>query len=308
MKYTFVFLAACGAGVHGDPSNVTVVTSGLTQPAWLAQDTTNLYVVEQITAGYQLLRVPKTGGTAQVLASDPVIDAVAADDDGVYWIAFDGHTGVAKGLAHGATMPAILGQSTNFFNGSTLRNMVIDAQAVYFSDEAGSVWRVPRAGGGAVMLGVTDTTVGAVALAPSGVWVSTLHGAKILTPAGPGLELAFGNHPPDALASDGDTLFAMLAGSGLGDGTIIRVSTAEVPQTLTSTLILPTDIVADGGSLYIATANSDSAIRVMPESGGEPLVLADGNQDGRGPGSIVVDADSVYWTETYLGQVRRIAR
>ncbi|MDB4955451.1 MAG: hypothetical protein JWO36_3020 [Myxococcales bacterium] len=307
-QLALLILIGCGSGLRSDPTGVGTVTSGLTDPVWLAQDSSNLYVVEQISTGYKLLRVAKTGGTAQVLATDPVIEAVIADDAGVYWIGFDGSAARVLALAHGATTPVELGRSNNGFNGSTLRNMTIDAQAVYFSDEQGSIWRVPKAGGGAIALGMTDSTAGAIATDSDGVWVSTLHGAKHITTTGVARELAFAQRPPDALASDGNLLFAMCAGSGFADGSIVRVSLTDSPVTLTSTLILPTDIKVADGHLYIATANEDSAIRMLPESGGEPVLLAQAHQDGRGPGALAVDDAFIYWTETYLGEIRKIAR
>jgi hypothetical protein len=283
-------LAACNAGTP------TVVTTALTRPKWLAQDTAFLYAVELGTDVYQLVRVPKRGGTGVVLAHDEIIPAVIADDAGVYWLGFDGLTAHVRTLVPGSATPFDLGQSTS----TTVRNLALDAQAVYFADEAGSVWRAARDGSGASIVDATDTSAGALASGVSGVWVSTLHGAKLLGSP----ELAFAQQAPDVLAVDGDALFALTSGSG-ADGSIVRVSATGSPTTIASTLAMPTTIVARDGELYIATANA-GAVQVLPELGGDAALLAQTHRGG--PGALVVDATAVYWTETDLGEILEVPR
>src|SRR5438874_1761317 len=106
-------LSAC-AGVSSDPSHIETVASGLVAPSWLAQDQDHLYFVDQVTQAYQLLTVPKTGGSADVLATGHVIGALAADDLGVYWLDFDGTATHTWGLPRGAAAPTELAASSGF--------------------------------------------------------------------------------------------------------------------------------------------------------------------------------------------------
>src|SRR5437879_13745444 len=84
MKLALALLAAC-SGIHTDPSGAVVLASGLRSPAGIALGPDDVYFVDQIytTGKYQLLRVPKSGGAAQVVDSGNVITAVVAGAAGL---------------------------------------------------------------------------------------------------------------------------------------------------------------------------------------------------------------------------------
>jgi hypothetical protein len=300
MRGLVLLLAACGSGVEHDPTHVEVVTDALAAVGPLAQDSTNLYVVEQLSANNLIVSVPKAGGTPVQIASGGAIGGIAADDAGVYWLDFDGRDERVMALAHGSSTPVELGRSTNGINGAGF-SMAQDATMLYFADEAGAVWRVPKAGGGATQIGMTDTTIAPVVADATGVWVATRDGAKHL-PTGNELPFLVASTPA-ALAIDGDTLFAIDAGTGAADGAVYAVSSIGHVDTLASSLILPVDLAAADGTLYVATNNEDSAIRELPETGGGSTVIA-GNQQ---PVAVIVDASYVYWTGR-IGHLHKVAR
>jgi hypothetical protein len=300
MRALLVFVAACGSGVEHDPTHVEVVTDALAAAGPLAQDTANLYVVEQLSSNNLIIRLPKTGGAPEQIASGGAIGGIAADDAGVYWLDFDGRDERVMALAHGSSTPVELGRSTNGINGAAFA-LASDATLLYFADETGAVWRVSKAGGGATQIGMTDTTLAAVAADATGVWVATRDGAKHL-PTGNDLPFLV-TSTASALAVDGEALFAIDGGTGAADGVLYKVSSIGHADVLASSLIAPVDLVASGGMLYIATGNEDSAIRSLPEGGGESTVLAANQQ----PMAVVVDADYVYWTGR-LGHLHKVAR
>ena len=67
-------------------------------------------------------------------------------------------------------------------------------------------------------------------------------------------------------------------------------------------LVLPNDLTAHGGYLYMTTGNLDSAIRRVPYSGGGSQALA----TGRWPSGIAIDDDYVYWSDWQNDRIRRL--
>ncbi len=302
-----ILLSACGGGVHSDPTNVTTLVTGQSQPTWIAIDTDSVWFVDAFTDTipnkYDLLRAPKAGGTAQLIEHGTVIMALTADDTGVYWLD-DAQGCHVMGLAHGASTPTTLGIPASGIY-CTFRNLATDRDAVYVSDDQATVWRVPKSGTGAIELGKTDTTVGAIAVDSNGLWVATLHGAKHFAPTGTAdPELVFAQRPPDELFVDGGALFAVFAGTGGADGSIMRVPASGQPTTIAANITLPIQVLAQDAELYIATNNLDAGIWRVPESGGDLTQLA----AGKLPGGMAVDAEYLYWTDSPLGEIRRLAR
>lgn len=305
MRWLLLIVIAGCAGISSDPSDGDVVVDQQTQPTYLALGGDDIYFISAGSSEYRVLRVPKEGGAASVLGSAAVVSALVADDDGVYWLETNGGSSRVMGRARAASAAVELGANPNTFNGATLRNMAGDAQHVYYADYTGAVWRTPKAGGGSVELGKTDTSAGAIAISSDAIWVTTLHGAKKFPRAGGApTELSFAQDLPDALVWDADTLFAAFAGTGAADGQLMRVPMVGPPTTLVSGLVLPTSLVSADGHLYVTTGNSDASIRRVPHAGGSATSLA----SGRRPADVAVDEDYVYWTDPPLGEIRRIAR
>ena len=299
-----VCLALVGcSGVSSEPGSGELVAGGQADPTWLAQAGDQLYFVAASPQAYRVLSVAKIGGTPHELATTGVVLAIAADASGIYWLETSGAQTRVMGMAPDAAAPVVLGGNAPF-NGYSLRNVIVDAQFIYHADHGGSVWQTPKLGGTSVELGKTDTSAASVALAPEGVWVATLHGAKLLPFAGGAATvLSFSTRLPDELAWDGD-LFAGFGGSGAGDGTILRVPATGQPEMLVDDLVLPSSLVAAAGNLYVTTGNNDAAIRRIPNAGGEAEALANGQR----PTAVVVDESFAYWTDPPRGEIRRVPR
>ena len=297
-------LAGC-TGVSSDPSDGELVVEQQTQPTYLALGGDDVYFISSDSSDYRVLRAPKAGGAAEVLGSANVVFAISADDNGVYWVESTAGGSRVMGRSRAASAPVELGVNPNAFNGATLRNLAADAQHVYYADYTGSIWKTPKTGGGSVLLGMTDTSAGSLAISPDTIFVTTLHGARLFPRAGgTPTELSFAQEPPDAAVWDAGTLFVSFAGTGDADGQLMRVPMVGPTSTLVANLVLPTQLVSADGNLYVATGNTDASIRRIPHGGGSATALA----SGRRPADVAVDADFVYWTDPPLGEIRRIAR
>src|SRR5439155_26647898 len=100
-----------------------------------------------------------------------------ADDSGLYWTDYDGTTGHVWLRTPGGT-PTLLVGTAPVATGLPTR-AGLDANALYYADNGGTVWQLSRSDGSATMIGTTDAGPGAVALdGAGGVWVATKHGAK----------------------------------------------------------------------------------------------------------------------------------
>jgi hypothetical protein len=127
-------------------------------------DSTNVYWTQSLASGGSIMRAPKGGGTAVLLASGqsapriPVLDATS-----VYWINNSPPGGLMKvaigGGAPTALVPNIVPQS-----------VVVDASFAYYGEwNPGTVSKVPIGGGPPTVLatgqvGVNDVTADATSL------------------------------------------------------------------------------------------------------------------------------------------------
>jgi hypothetical protein len=305
-------LAGC-SGVFGDPAGGELVTYG-SRPTWLAISGNELYYVSSAVGSQAIvMRVSKfPGGSAELVAAGDVITAITADEHGVYWLETSGGTTRMRAWSQGDSAPRELGTNPSFANGSTLRNMVSDADYVYYADYTGTLWRVAKTGTGFVEVGKTDTSAGTVAIGANGdVWVSSRYGAKVFhtdnTFAFENFEVELQEGSPNSMAFSDGRLFLSASGSGAEDGFIVTRAVGETQTSyLAGSLVLPNDLHASGGQLFFITGNMDAAVRVLPYQGehvdAEPIAA------GHGPASLVLDDSFVYWTDPYPGEIRRSPR
>lgn len=289
-------LGAC-TGISSDPGEAETLATA-ESPGDVAVVGDDLYFVSGGLDAYRVMHMSTLGGTPEVLGTYGVVVALAADADGAFWLANTGGTTKVMTWAAGMGTPSELFANPTFAYGGTYRNLVLDRSAVYYVDEAGAVWKIPKAGGASTQLGTTDG-VGAAAISPDGLWVTTAIGAKRM-PGGP--ELSFGTDRPDHIAWDQDSLFASYSGSGDTDGSIIRVTLDGGPETLATRLVLPGSLTPFDGYLYTTTGNADSAIRRVPYSGGGSQALA----QGRWPSGLDVDDIYVYFGDWQNDRIRRV--
>ncbi len=291
-------LGAC-TGISSDPGEAETLASA-ESPGDVAVVGDDLYFVSggRVDA-YRVMHISTPAVDApEVLGTYGTVNALAADADGAYWLANIGGYSHMMAWAPSMTAPVELFENPTFANGFTLRNIVLDASAVYYTDQTGAIWKIPKSGSGATQIGTTDG-VGALAMSPDGVWVATSAGAKRL-PAGP--ELTFGGARPDSLAWDDGALFAAYSGSGDTDGSVVRVTLDGGPETLATRLVLPGSLTAYAGYVYLTTGNLDSAIRRVPYSGGGSQALA----QGRWPSGLDVDDTYVYFGDWQNDRIRRV--
>ena len=294
-------LAAC-SGVSSDPEGTRVLAGGLLRPADVAVGGGTLYVIEQISVNdqgtYDIKRMPTDGsGFPESVDGGNVITAIAADDAGAYWIDDDAAHYTCNVKMYDGSSARTLGTTASGIYCS-FRNIAVGSDAVYFSDDMGKLWRVPKSGSGAVQIGMTDTNAASVALDSTGVWVSTLEGVKHVTFAGVESATLLPGGRPDSLASDGDNLYGILS-SGAANGTIVH---AQGGTTLAS-VWQPFQVIALNGRLYGAGSGGRDGVWTVAETGGDLVVLRDESPYGQ----IAVDADGIYFADNYRGQVLRIA-
>lgn len=295
----FALLTACtGAPELGDALAV------IDLPEAIAVATTDLYVAGDSDNGDQLVHTSTDGGTPTVIGEGGVIATIAADATGVYWHFTDaGEAYVMRNDPGSTTAVELFHHPSRLGLGATFRNLVIDDASVYYADQGGRVWKIPKAGGTTMMLGMTNTARGAVAVAPDGVWVSTLHGAKRL-PDGAVINFAIDPEAPSNIVWADGALFATFSGSGNGGGRIVRVTFAEGPIALADQLTSPSNLVAHDGYLYFTEGGFDATIRRVAYAGGAAQVLA----TARTPSDVAVDANYVYWSDWHDGGIRRVPR
>lgn len=162
------------------------------------------------------------------------------------------------------------------------RYLVLDDTHVFFTQSAGtnlgsnagSVLRVPKAGGPVVVLATVDDG------APGAIVVDDIHmywvreataandfgdGAIFRAAkdgAEPPLKIADAPGRPASIALDGGTLFWTELGMGAASGTVRRLDLADaeaVPETAASGLMSPRGIVAHGEDLYVTAQGTDDA-------------------------------------------------
>lgn len=292
---------------------IVTVASGQTGATALALDATNVYwTTIAANANDAVMTAPKAGGTAVTLASNQNTPwALAVDATGIYWT-----SGSQSAVS---VMRAALDGSnpTTLVSGQDTENIVIDANNVYWTENTGtgigsgtgSVFAVPKTGGTAVDVGSATGTALGLAVEGSSVYWADLpsSGGNILSTAidggTPNLVTSFSHLPNGMVVAD-----AMNVYWANEDGTILKAPLGGGPAgTLATGLNQPHGLAVDASDLYVAVTGSNgtngSVVRV-PLSGGPPVTLSAGGS----PWAIAVDAVSIYWTDSDLSSVRKLAK
>ncbi len=117
--------------------------------------------------------------------------------------------------------------------------------------------------------------------------------------------LASGGSQPWGLAVDGANVY--WADRGLGSGQILKVPIQGGPTTVLADNQSSYPVAIDNDSVYWDTV--ESGVMKVSKLGGAPIALSDTSWPGEFGFGIVVDATSVYWTDSYgSGFVKRVAR
>ncbi|MEK6371923.1 MAG: hypothetical protein AABO58_04430 [Acidobacteriota bacterium] len=194
-------------------------------------------------------------------------------------------------------------------------DFAVNGGFVYFGDENGVVWRVPREGATpATELVRIPTEVLWVEVDATRVYFAGLSGeltADIFSiPKGGGAmtTVASAVLTPGAFATDAQFIYwvslGTLAGEDfLSDGAVRRVSkSGGTVQTLAGGLSLPIAITVAGGNVYygetgIAAGNTSAGLRRVPVDGGAVTKL----YDSLPVGSVAVDDTNAYFAAFRLG-------
>jgi sugar lactone lactonase YvrE len=138
----------------GDSNAAPAVLVNDEEATGLAVDATYVYW-SRLTSG-EIVRMPKTGGTPEVIASGQVRPwAVAVDDDRVYWAA-EGNAVAGVDTPTGGQVASIAksGGAITVLAPNEQRptTLAIDGDTIYFGDgpwgdDNGAIKRVPKAGG-----------------------------------------------------------------------------------------------------------------------------------------------------------------
>ncbi|HSQ63461.1 MAG TPA: hypothetical protein VLM85_09620 [Polyangiaceae bacterium] len=283
----------------------------------------------------RVLRLPKAGGDAVVLAADePSAWGVAVLGDDLCWT----RIGTPQAdYADGALRRLILG--TDGGSPSTLQTpaafptaVALDAHNVYWVESGvapgfnnGTVRALPQDGGLPVVLadGGFAWSPGYLAIDDSFVyWTAEVQvqaqGVVGRVPLGGGTmeTIATTSHIPTSIVLDAENVYWVEWSQQRDSATIAAASHSGAnPRTLWSGQgLIPFDLAIDGTALYwTEDLDAGGVGRVMKLSlaGGAPVTLAANEYD---PFGIAVDDTSVYWTTSSppnapgTGSVRRLAK
>ncbi len=306
-------LAACGG-----PDRV--------YPIAMIGDGTNVYIVDDVSGGTQLLRQPVEGGAFEVLATSKisaVFTALAADGAYVYYT-FNPEARQAMQLYR---VPVAGGAPELLASLPTILAVAIDDTQVYAAvqDELGTVGgtvvAIPKTGGDPIML-ATFPTQQPVALAPTAadlVFATATTGGDgrpgdghlfhVAKTGGTPSEIAIGTgFAPFELAVDAQLVYWLDAGFEepstsprmFTSGALASVSLAGgTPTALVDSLRGPAGLVRDGDALYFYVTNEmgnelisePGDIERVSSGGGAPTILAHADF----PHGIAVDASNVVY-------------
>ena len=239
----------------------TTLSSGQSEVRGVAVDGTNVYWVRYVSSG-TVAQVPKDGGSTTYLASG--LDyplQVATDGINVYWTNTNAY---ACGSGYIGSVPVNESANTTFFSTSSSNpiGIAVDSASVYWT-MCGGVYKESKAGGTATTLRSSANAYGPIAVdATSVYWTEGLSGGG-----------------------------GQLLKAPLGGGTPITLASGMLGW-----------LAVDTQSVYCADSSSGTILSV-PVGGGNPVTLASGQN---GPGVVVVDATNVYWTNYGAGTVMQL--
>jgi hypothetical protein len=194
-------------------------------------------------------------------------------------------------------------------------DFAVNGGFVYFGDESGVVWRVPREGGvPPTELARIPSEVLWVEVDATRVYFAGLSGQftadifSIPKNGGAMTTVASAVLTPGAFATDAQFIYWASVGTFAGedilsDGAVRRVAkTGGAVQTLASGLSFPLGLTLAGGNVYfgesgIAVGNTSSGLRRVPVDGGAVTKLL----EGLAVGPIAVDDTNAYFAVFRLG-------
>ena len=283
------------------PQELTLAGSQA-RPRGIALTATHVYWCNQgngSSSNGSISRVPKAGGTVEVLASaQSDASGLALDSESVYWTNPNFAASTQAGTVR--KMP-LAGGDVQILAGGIGYPLAIAVNATgAYVTSSSAVLRVPLAGGAAnpIANGVGQGEAMSLAIDAQnlylGIGLETLPldggQSKSIDPTSTGSV---------GIAVDDTHIYFFRSGA------LARVAkTGGSPKTLSPTLgRSPTGIAVDGSDAYVTLAGSselgfaDGAVVRVPKTGGARTIIA---VNQRGPGVIVVDTTAIFWTNTSL--------
>jgi hypothetical protein len=303
---------SCGACGHdclggvcsGGACQPVALASAQNDPFGLAIDSTYVYWTNQ--AGAAALRVPITGGAAEVLnANLPSAAGIAVDSTNAY-VALGASNGsiVAIPLSGGSTTTLASSQSSPLY-------VVVAGGQVYWTNavSGGSVMSVAVTGGSPSAIATGQSVPwGIAASATSIVWTNYDSGGGVFSaPLGGGsmTTVASNQDYACAVATDGTTDFFATDAIAMMKGAIAKVAAGGgAISTIAMRQAHPAAIAFDASWVYWTDNGTDAVMRA-PVGGGTATVLAAAQH---APRQIAVDASAVYWIASGDGTVMKLAK
>ena len=284
-----------------DDESPVLLATGLSDPYALGGNATSLFMGE-LAAARPLLRIPKAGGSAEVL-----IDAVSFVD---HLLVREGTVFFSEEAAVSA-VPVKGGPKKVLANASGPAGLDVTAGYVYFADyEAGQLVRIDRQ--------TLETKVLGSQALPGIHRVAQIENANLVyfSSSTNGVRryhlddgwfdsIDIDTPPARAVRLWGEMVYFTVPSIAH----VYRVGVLSVDTELVADLsplgVYPEALETDGTSLYLTLeTGTDSGLIVrVPIEGGEVEIIADAQ--GPRPSALVVDDTCVYWTERATGSLYR---
>lgn len=223
----------------------------------------------------------------QFWAKDLVLDA-----QNIYWMNWDKRTLSHTGIW---TMPKVGGTPIHLVVGNPT-SLALDADNIYWTDQYGGVFSMPKRGGATVTYAPADYTspCESIAVDSSNVyWTNADSGEVMAVPKGGDAPepLATEQDFPVGIATDGTFVFWLNA----GDGKVMKLSRRGIPERLASDQVGLVSLVLDATTVYFSNniGSISKVSKLGPADDTAPLVSPPSSPHY--PYDLAVDPTHIYW-------------
>jgi hypothetical protein len=276
-----------GGGGGGTPPTVTSVQPANAYPGWTVQVVGDDFPTSTVGLSVTICGVDAPISATGLHAIIVTLPSVPPGPCDVTVTAPGGSSTMWGGLT---VMAAVTRIATGL---SSPTAIALDGTSVYWLDDAGTVSKVPKAGGAVTVLASGLVAPRDLAVDGTSVyWTESGKVRKVGVNGGPVASLAEGLSGPVGIAVDASGVYWADAGgverTGLDGGAVATLSAADPAYGP------PRDVALVGGTVYFSTGD---AIRAVAAAGGPTSTLF---ADAFGAQFIAADAWNVYWTEYYV--------